>query len=284
MNQNDAGMVEETTTLRPEVESEKCRLRVSSATVAARSARGGQEVAVNVRPRSLAPQMQPTPTTPQSEEAAAAGVAEKAGACEAAALAAARGLPKRSARRRPREEERHQQQSNLSGNSGGGSGSAWKFRRQLPGAVVSAASGGGLVEQLRSRPAPLVGIGAWSGEAGRRVWSWAPWWPGFYDRSGLVSHRPVWPPQFRLGTAAGWHGLHAASRTPSRADICSQIQHRHCRYLHRRSARGSTRAAHRRRRGRSPAAFRHDLTRATRAHLAAERMAPARGAPFRAGL
>ena len=117
MNQNDADMVEETKTLRSEVESEKA-VYEEQRNVAAQKAEEAE--AVKKEAESLVSQMQDTYNS-LSEEAAQL-LAEEEAAREAAALAAAQAAEE-EARRQAEEEERRQQQSNSGGNSGGGSGS-----------------------------------------------------------------------------------------------------------------------------------------------------------------
>ena len=117
MNQNDADMVEETKTLRSEVESEKA-VYEEQRNVAAQKAEEAE--AVKKEAESLVSQMQDTYNS-LSEEAAQL-LAEEEAAREAAALAAAQAAEE-EARRQAEEEERRQQQSNSGGNSGGGSSS-----------------------------------------------------------------------------------------------------------------------------------------------------------------
>ena len=215
MNQNDADMVEETKTLRSEVESEKA-VYEEQRNVAAQKAEEAE--AVKKEAESLVSQMQDTYNS-LSEEAAQL-LAEEEAAREAAALAAAQAAEE-EARRQAEEEERRQQQSNSGGNSGGGSGSGGNSGGSSSGG--SGSSGGGSSSN-NSKPQTVGGtaVDRAYGELGK-PYSWGAVGPDSYDCSGLVSYCLLGR-HSRLGTAASFMGYTRVSN-PQPGDICCNDHH-----------------------------------------------------------
>lgn len=215
MNQNDADMVEETKTLRSEVESEKA-VYEEQRNVAAQKAEEAE--AVKKEAESLVSQMQDTYNS-LSEEAAQL-LAEEEAAREAAALAAAQAAEE-EARRQAEEEERRQQQSNSGGNSGGGSGSGGNSGGSSSGG--SGSSGGGSSSN-NSKPQTVGGtaVDRAYGELGK-PYSWGAVGPDSYDCSGLVSYCLLGR-HSRLGAAASFMGYTRVSN-PKPGDICCNDHH-----------------------------------------------------------
>ena len=215
MNQNDADMVEETKTLRSEVESEKA-VYEEQRNVAAQKAEEAE--AVKKEAESLVSQMQDTYNS-LSEEAAQL-LAEEEAAREAAALAAAQAAEE-EARRQAEEDERRQQQSNSGGNSGGGSGSGGNSGGSSSGG--SGSSGGGSSSN-NSKPQTVGGtaVDRAYGELGK-PYSWGAVGPDSYDCSGLVSYCLLGR-HSRLGTAASFMGYTRGSN-PKPGDICCNDHH-----------------------------------------------------------
>lgn len=207
MNQNDADMVEETKTLRSEVESEKA-VYEEQRNVAAQKAEEAE--AVKKEAESLVSQMQDTYNS-LSEEAAQL-LAEEEAAREAAALAAAQAAEE-EARRQAEEEERRQQQSNSGGNSGGGSGS---------GGNSGGSSGGGSSNNSKPQTVGGTAVDRAYGELGK-PYSWGAVGPDSYDCSGLVSYCLLGR-HSRLGTAASFMGYTRVSN-PKPGDICCNDHH-----------------------------------------------------------
>lgn len=203
MNQNDADMVEETKTLRSEVESEKA-VYEEQRNVAAQKAEEAE--AVKKEAESLVSQMQDTYNS-LSEEAAQL-LAEEEAAREAAALAAAQAAEE-EARRQAEEEERRQQQSNSGGNSGGGSGSGGN-------------SGGSSSNNSKPQTVGGTAVDRAYGELGK-PYSWGAVGPDSYDCSGLVSYCLLGR-HSRLGTAASFMGYTRVSN-PKPGDICCNDHH-----------------------------------------------------------
>lgn len=203
MNQNDADMVEETKTLRSEVESEKA-VYEEQRNVAAQKAEEAE--AVKKEAESLVSQMQDTYNS-LSEEAAQL-LAEEEAAREAAALAAAQAAEE-EARRQAEEEERRQQQSNSGGNSGGGSSSGGN-------------SGGGSSNNSKPQTVGGTAVDRAYGELGK-PYSWGAVGPDSYDCSGLVSYCLLGR-HSRLGTAASFMGYTRVSN-PKPGDICCNDHH-----------------------------------------------------------
>lgn len=204
MNQNDADMVEETKTLRSEVESEKA-VYEEQRNVAAQKAEEAE--AVKKEAESLVSQMQDTYNS-LSEEAAQL-LAEEEAAREAAALAAAQAAEE-EARRQAEEEERRQQQSNSGGNSGGGSSGG------------SGSSGGGSSNNSKPQTVGGTAVDRAYGELGK-PYSWGAVGPDSYDCSGLVSYCLLGR-HSRLGTAASFMGYTRVSN-PKPGDICCNDHH-----------------------------------------------------------
>lgn len=207
MNQNDADMVEETKTLRSEVESEKA-VYEEQRNVAAQKAEEAE--AVKKEAESLVSQMQDTYNS-LSEEAAQL-LAEEEAAREAAALAAAQAAEE-EARRQAEEEERRQQQSNSGGNSGGGSGS---------GGNSGGSSSGGSSNNSKPQTVGGTAVDRAYGELGK-PYSWGAVGPDSYDCSGLVSYCLLGR-HSRLGTAASFMGYTRVSN-PKPGDICCNDHH-----------------------------------------------------------
>ena len=204
MNQNDADMVEETKTLRSEVESEKA-VYEEQRNVAAQKAEEAE--AVKKEAESLVSQMQDTYNS-LSEEAAQL-LAEEEAAREAAALAAAQAAEE-EARRQAEEEERRQQQSNSGGNSGGSSSGG------------SGSSGGGSSNNSKPQTVGGTAVDRAYGELGK-PYSWGAVGPDSYDCSGLVSYCLLGR-HSRLGTAASFMGYTRVSN-PKPGDICCNDHH-----------------------------------------------------------
>ncbi|WP_418712490.1 coiled-coil domain-containing protein [Adlercreutzia equolifaciens] len=205
MNQNDADMVEETKTLRSEVESEKA-VYEEQRNVAAQKAEEAE--AVKKEAESLVSQMQDTYNS-LSEEAAQL-LAEEEAAREAAALAAAQA----------EEEERRQQQSNSGGNSGGGSSSGGNSGGSSSGG--SGSSGGGSSNNSKPQTVGGTAVDRAYGELGK-PYSWGAVGPDSYDCSGLVSYCLLGR-HSRLGTAASFMGYTRVSN-PKPGDICCNDHH-----------------------------------------------------------
>ena len=203
MNQNDADMVEETKTLRSEVESEKA-VYEEQRNVAAQKAEEAE--AVKKEAESLVSQMQDTYNS-LSEEAAQL-LAEEEAAREAAALAAAQAAEEEA--RRQAEEEERRQQSNSGGNSGGSSSGG------------SGSSGGGSSNNSKPQTVGGTAVDRAYGELGK-PYSWGAVGPDSYDCSGLVSYCLLGR-HSRLGTAASFMGYTRVSN-PKPGDICCNDHH-----------------------------------------------------------
>lgn len=202
MNQNDADMVEETKTLRSEVESEKA-VYEEQRNVAAQKAEEAE--AVKKEAESLVSQMQDTYNS-LSEEAAQL-LAEEEAAREAAALAAAQAAEEEA--RRQAEEEERRQQSNSGGNSGGSSSGG-------------SSSGGGSSNNSKPQTVGGTAVDRAYGELGK-PYSWGAVGPDSYDCSGLVSYCLLGR-HSRLGTAASFMGYTRVSN-PKPGDICCNDHH-----------------------------------------------------------
>ena len=202
MNQNDADMVEETKTLRSEVESEKA-VYEEQRNVAAQKAEEAE--AVKKEAESLVSQMQDTYNS-LSEEAAQL-LAEEEAAREAAALAAAQAAEEEA--RRQAEEEARRQQSNSGGTSGGNSGGG-------------SGSGGGSSNNSKPQTVGGTAVDRAYGELGK-PYSWGAVGPDSYDCSGLVSYCLLGR-HSRLGTAASFMGYTRVSN-PKPGDICCNDHH-----------------------------------------------------------
>lgn len=211
MNQNDADMVEETKTLRAEVESEKA-VYEEQRNVADQKAKEAE--AVKEEAEALVAQMDETYQSLSAE--AAQLLAEEEAAREAAAREAARRAEE-EARRQAEEEERRQQQSNSGGNSGNSGGSG--------GGSSSGGSGGGNSGSSgNSKPQTVGGtaVDRAYGELGK-PYSWGAVGPDSYDCSGLVSYCLLGR-HSRLGTAASFMGYTRVSN-PKPGDICCNDHH-----------------------------------------------------------
>lgn len=202
MNQNDADMVEETKTLRSEVESEKA-VYEEQRNVAAQKAEEAE--AVKKEAESLVSQMEETYNS-LSEEAAQL-LAEEEAAREAAALAAAQAAEEEA--RRQAEEEERRQQSNSGGNSGGSSSGG-------------SSSGGGSSNNSKPQTVGGTAVDRAYGELGK-PYSWGAVGPDSYDCSGLVSYCLLGR-HSRLGTAASFMGYTRVSN-PKPGDICCNDHH-----------------------------------------------------------
>ena len=216
MNQNDADMVEETKTLRSEVESEKA-VYEEQRNVAAQKAEEAE--AVKKEAESLVSQMEETYNS-LSEEAAQL-LAEEEAAREAAALAAAQAAEE-EARRQAEEEERRQQSNSggsSGGNSGGGSGSGGNSGGSSSG---GSSSGGGSSNNSKPQTVGGTAVDRAYGELGK-PYSWGAVGPDSYDCSGLVSYCLLGR-HSRLGTAASFMGYTRVSN-PKPGDICCNDHH-----------------------------------------------------------
>ncbi len=216
MNQNDADMVEETKTLRSEVESEKA-VYEEQRNVAAQKAEEAE--AVKKEAESLVSQMQDTYNS-LSEEAAQL-LAEEEAAREAAALAAAQAAEE-EARRQAEEEERRQQafRRQLRWKLGWRLWLRRQFRRQLERWLRS--SGGGSSNNSKPQTVGGTAVDRAYGELGK-PYSWGAVGPDSYDCSGLVSYCLLGR-HSRLGTAASFMGYTRVSN-PKPGDICCNDHH-----------------------------------------------------------
>lgn len=208
MNKNDADMVEETKTLRAEVESEKA-VYEEQRNVADQKAQ--EALAVKEEADALVQQMQETYDSLSAE--AAQLLAEEEAAREAAARAAAQAAEEEARRQAEAEERRQRQQqssrndddddddnSGSSGNKGGGSSTNNSKPQTVGGTAVDRAYG----------------------ELGK-PYSWGAVGPDSYDCSGLVSYCLLGR-HSRLGTAASFMGYTRVS-DPKPGDICCNDHH-----------------------------------------------------------
>lgn len=218
MNQNDADMVEETKTLRAEVESEKA-VYEEQRNVAAQKAEEAK--AVEEEAEALVAQMEETYNSLSAE--AAQLLAEEEAAREAAARAAAQAAEE-EARRQAEAEERRQQQS---GNGGGGSNrddDDDDSGSSSSGSGSGSSGGSSSGSSNNSKPQTVGGtaVDRAYGELGK-PYKWGAVGPNSYDCSGLVSYCLLGR-HSRLGTAASFMGYTRVSN-PKPGDICCNDHH-----------------------------------------------------------
>lgn len=217
MNQNDADMVEETKTLRAEVESEKA-VYEEQRDVADQKAQEAESVKEEAE--ALVEEMSATYNS-LSEEAAQL-LAEEEAAREAAALAAAQAAEE-EARRQAEEEERRQQQSqNNSGGNSGGSGSGSSNSNSGGNSGGSGSGGSGSNDSKAPTVSGNTIVDRAYGELGK-PYEWAAVGPNSYDCSGLVSYC-ILGRHSRLGTAASFMSYTRISN-PQPGDICCNDHH-----------------------------------------------------------
>ena len=204
MNENDANMVEETKTLRAEVESEKA-VYAEQRDVADKKAKEAEEVEKEAN--ALVDQMTETYNSLSAE--AAELLRQEEEAREAAAREAARRAEE-EARRQAEEEERRQRQqqqqqnSNNSGSNGGGGDNGSSNNNKAP-----SVSGNVVVSRAY-------------GEIGK-PYVWAAVGPDSYDCSGLVSYC-LTGRHARIGTTGTFMGWPRVSN-PQPGDICVNSHH-----------------------------------------------------------
>ncbi|WP_302964680.1 C40 family peptidase [uncultured Adlercreutzia sp.] len=220
MNQNDADMVEETKTLRAEVESEKA-VYEEQRDVAEQKA----EEAESVKEEAEALVEEMTATYNSLSEEAAQLLAEEEAAREAAALAAAQAAEE-EARRQAEEEERRQQSQSNSGNNSGGGNSGGSSSSDDGDDDDDSDDGGSSSGDSGNSKTPTVSgntiVDRAYGELGK-PYEWAAVGPNSYDCSGLVSYC-ILGRHSRLGTAASFMGYTRVSN-PQPGDICCNDHH-----------------------------------------------------------
>lgn len=225
MNQNDADMVEETKTLRSEVESEKA-VYEEQRNVAAQKA--DEAESVKEEAESLVAQMEETYNSLSAE--AAQLLEEEERAREEAALAAARAAEEEARRRAEAEEAARRQtdnsgsSSNSDADSGSGSGSGSNSDSSNSGGNGGSSSGSG-GSSNNSKPQTVSGntvVDRAYSQIGK-PYQWAAVGPDSYDCSGLVSYC-ILGTHTRLGTAASFMGFTRVSN-PQPGDICCNDHH-----------------------------------------------------------
>ena len=213
MNQNDADMVEETKTLRAEVESEKA-VYTEQRDVADQKAM--EAVAVRAEAEVLVDQMAETYNSLSAE--AAELLRQEEEAREAAARAAAQAAEEEARRQAEAEEaaRREQQNSNSGNNGGGGSDDDDNG---------GGSGGGGGSSSNNNRPQSVSGntvVDRAYGELGK-PYAWGAVGPNSYDCSGLVSYC-LSGSHTRLGTTGTFMGWPHVSN-PKPGDICVNSHH-----------------------------------------------------------
>lgn len=213
MNQNDANMVEETKTLRAEVESEKA-VYEEQRNVAEQKA--DEALAIKQEAESLVQQMEETYNSLSAE--AAQLLAEEEAAREAAALAAAQAAEEERRRQAEEEERRQRQQNNSNNNNNDDDGGD-------DGDVNDDDGGSNDNNSTNDSKPQTVGGSAVDrayGEIGK-PYSWGAVGPDSYDCSGLVSYCLLGR-HSRLGTASSFMGYTRVS-DPQPGDICCNSHH-----------------------------------------------------------
>lgn len=217
MNQNDADMVEETKTLRAEVESEKA-VYAEQRDVAAKKEKEAQDRANEAD--ALVDQMTEVYNSLSAE--AAQLLAEEEAARERAAAEAARKREE-EARRQAEAEEAAQSANNGGGGSsdnGGGSDGGGSN-----GGDSSNGGGGGGSSSGNSKPQSVSGntvVDRAYGELGK-PYQWGAVGPSSYDCSGLVSYC-LSGSHTRLGTTGTFMGWTHVSN-PQPGDVCVNSHH-----------------------------------------------------------
>lgn len=219
MNENDANMVEETKTLRAEVESEKA-VYSEQRDVAAKKAKEAEEVEKEAN--ALVDQMTETYNSLSAE--AAQLLAEEEAAREAAAREAARRAEEEMRRQAEAEEaaERERQQSNNGngGNSNDGNSNDGGNSDDSSDSNESKPSSSG-----NSKPQTVSGntvVDRAYGELGK-PYAWGAVGPNSYDCSGLVSYC-LTGSHSRLGTTGTFMGWTHVSN-PQPGDVCVNSHH-----------------------------------------------------------
>ena len=222
MNQNDADMVEETKSLRAEVESEKA-VYAEQRDVAAKKEKEAKDVEEEAA--ALVAQMDEVYNSLSAE--AAQLLAEEEAARERAAQEAAR---KREEEARPHAEAEaaaaRAAQQNQSSNSGGSSDSGSSDNSDSGDSDSgSGGSDGGGTSSNNSKPQTVSGntvVDRAYGELGK-PYSWGAVGPNSYDCSGLVSYC-LTGKHTRLGTTGTFMGWPRVSN-PQPGDICVNSHH-----------------------------------------------------------
>ena len=221
MNENDANMVEETKTLRAEVESEKA-VYAEQRDVADKKAKEAKEVEEEAA--VLVDQMADTYNSLSAE--AAELLRQEEEAREAAAREAARRAEEEARRQAEAEEAaaRQRQQSNNNSNSNSGSesndSSGSNDSSSDEGSSESSSSGSG-----NSKPQSVSGntvVNRAYGELGK-PYKWGAVGPSSYDCSGLVSYC-LSGSHTRLGTTGTFMGWTHVSN-PQPGDVCVNSHH-----------------------------------------------------------
>ena len=221
MNQNDADMVEETKTLRAEVESEKA-VYAEQRDVAAKKEKEAKDVEEEAA--VLVAQMDEVYNSLSAE--AAQLLAEEEAARERAAQEAARKREEEARRQAEAEEAAARAQQNQGGNSGGGNGGGNDDSGSSDsGSSDSGSSNGGGSSSNNSKPQTVSGntvVDRAYGELGK-PYSWGAVGPNSYDCSGLVSYC-LTGKHTRLGTTGTFMGWPRVSN-PQPGDICVNSHH-----------------------------------------------------------
>lgn len=219
MNENDANMVEETKTLRAEVESEKA-VYSEQRDVAAKKAKEAEEVEKEAN--ALVDQMTETYNSLSAE--AAQLLAEEEAAREAAAREAARRAEEEMRRQAEAEEaaerERQQSDSGNGGDSNDGNSDDGGSSDDSSDSNESKPSSSG-----NSKPQTVSGntvVDRAYGELGK-PYAWGAVGPNSYDCSGLVSYC-LTGSHSRLGTTGTFMGWTHVSN-PQPGDVCVNSHH-----------------------------------------------------------
>lgn len=219
MNENDANMVEETKTLRAEVESEKA-VYAEQRDVADKKAKEAKEVEEEAN--ALVDQMTETYNSLSAE--AAQLLAEEEAAREAAAREAARRAEE-EARRQAEAEEAAERERQQSSNNGGGSSDSGDSGSSDDSDSGSGSGNGGSSSSGNSKPQSVSGntvVDRAYGELGK-PYKWGAVGPSSYDCSGLVSYC-LTGSHSRLGTTGTFMGWTHVSN-PQPGDICVNSHH-----------------------------------------------------------
>lgn len=217
MNQNDADMVEETKSLRAEVESEKA-VYAEQRDVAAAKEKEAKEKEEEAN--ALVDQMTDVYNSLSAE--AAQLLAEEEAARERAAQEAARKREEEARRQAAAEEAAAQQNQN--NNSGGGSNDGGSDDSGDSDSDNDGGSGGG-GSSNNSKPQSVSGntvVDRAYGELGK-PYSWGAVGPNSYDCSGLVSYC-LTGKHVRLGTTGTFMGWPRVTN-PQPGDICVNSHH-----------------------------------------------------------
>ena len=222
MNQNDADMVEETKSLRAEVESEKA-VYAEQRDVAAKKEKEAKDVEEEAA--ALVAQMDEVYNALSAE--AAQLLAEEEAARERAAQEAARKREEEARRQAEAEEAAARAaQQNQSSNSGGSSDSGSSDNSDSGDSDSGSGGGdGGGTSSNNSKPQTVSGntvVDRAYGELGK-PYSWGAVGPNSYDCSGLVSYC-LTGKHTRLGTTGTFMGWPRVSN-PQPGDICVNSHH-----------------------------------------------------------